>query len=174
MQLVELSSLSAVLGVLTALIAPALLISACGNLITSTTHRLISNTERFRTLAVRIRRLDGQKGLPSMAERRELDAQLDWTYRRVLIQQRALTLFYTAAVFFVACSFALGLEAVTRALPSWLPVFLGLFGVLVLLVAVALLLVETHRLVAGMREELSALHEEVRRGSRPEPADMTA
>ena len=164
--LIELRSLSSVLGVLTALIAPALLISASGTLITSTVQRLMSNTERFRLLAQKLRRLEGKGGAPSAPRRARLESQLEWTYRRVLLQQRALTLFYAAAVFFVACSFALGLEAVTALLPAWLPVFLGLFGVLILLVACALLLVETHRLVSGMREERSALHVDVRRAGR--------
>jgi hypothetical protein len=174
MQVIEPNSLSAVLGVLTALIAPALLISASGTLINSTAQRLISNTDRFRHLALSLRRLEGQAGASSMAKRRQLDVQLEWTYRRVLLQQRALTLFYTAAVFFVACSFALGLEAMTTALPPLLPVVLGLLGVLILLVAVALLLVETYRLVAGMREELATLHAEVRRAGRTAPADVPA
>jgi hypothetical protein len=52
--LIELRSLSSVLGVLTALIAPALLISASGTLITSTVQRLMSNTERFRLLAQKL------------------------------------------------------------------------------------------------------------------------
>lgn len=158
MHLVELRSLTSVLGVLTALIAPALLISASGSLITSTSHRLAGNTERFRHLAERLQRIEERNDERTLARRRHLEAQLDWTYRRVLLQQRALTLFYSAAVFFVACSFALGVEAVTRELPNWMPVLLGLAGVLILLVACALLLVEARRLVAGMRQEMAALH----------------
>jgi hypothetical protein len=166
MEPIELRTLSAVLGVLTALIAPALLISASGTFITSTVQRLTSNTERFRLLALRLRQLEGTEGARPALRRARLESQLEWTYRRVVLQQRALTLFYTAAVFFVTCSFALGLEAVTTVVPAWLPVALGLFGVLLLLAACTLLLEDARRLVSGIRDERTTLQADVRRAGR--------
>src|SRR5690606_10262293 len=118
--LVELQSLSSILGVLTALIAPALLISASATFILSTVTRLVRNVDQMRALAQRLRRPEPIEP----AARAFLEAQLARTLQRVNLQQRALALFYAAAVIFVACSLALGMEALTQALPNWLPVVL--------------------------------------------------
>ena len=156
MQISRLDSLSGVLGVLTALIAPALLVSACGTFILSTSNRLAMTTERVRTLAAQLWRLKAEEALSVQTDRRvRLERHMERAFQRVLLQQRALALFYGAAVLFVACSLALGLEAVTRRLPSWLPEILGLVGVTLLLGACALLLVDIRLLVAAMRDEMA-------------------
>jgi hypothetical protein len=155
---IELRSLSSILGVLTALIAPALLISACATFIISTSARLARNVDQMRELAMRLRNCDHTGS--GTDQRKFLHRQLERMFRRVRQQQRALALFYWAAVLFVTCSLALGTEAFTQVLPNWLPVMLGLTGVVMLLVACSLLLAETRLLVAGMTEEMQAIVEE--------------
>jgi hypothetical protein len=154
----ELKTLSSVLGVLTSLIAPAVLISACGSLIQSTTARLLHNSERVRVLAAAMRRLEREGLVPDLERHQRLEKNLRWIYRRVRAEQKALVMFYSAAASFVGCSLALGLEALWRQLPNWLPVVLGLLGVLQLLVACGLLLVESHYLVLDMQGEREGLH----------------
>lgn len=160
--LVELQSLSSILGVLTALIAPALLISACGTFILSTSTRLARNVDQMREFAMRLRAGDASVG--GAEGRQFLERQLERMFHRVRQQQRALSLYYWAAVLFVTCSLALGTEALLQFLPNWLPVVLGLSGVVVLLVACSLLLAETRSLVAGMSEEMRAIHDDQRAG----------
>ena len=153
--LTELESLQSILGVLAALIAPALLISACGTFILSTSTRLARNVDQMREFGMRLRTCDSSK--EGVEGRAFLTRQLERMYRRVQLQQRALFLFYCAAVLFVACSLALGFEAFTHVLPNWLPVMFGLMGVVFLLAACWLLLSDTRWLVAGMREEIDTL-----------------
>ncbi len=167
MNLVHLESLSSILGVLTSLIAPAVLISACASLIISTANRMALTTERVRLLAHELRQVDGDEEARTPARCAHLEHQMEWAFRRAVAQQRALTLFYSATAFLVACSFALGLEALTQILPNWLPVALGLCGVLLLLLACALLLVDARLLITGMRDEMAELRRESRRASSP-------
>lgn len=155
-------NLSSVLAVLTALIAPALLVSACGTFISSTSTRMTLSIERVRLLVARLRELrDRELDEAAQRERDRLRREMSLTFRRVILQQRALGCFYAAAALFVACSLALGLEAVTTFVPPLMPVALGLAGVAMLLVGCALLVVDVHRLVNVMKEEITAAHEHV-------------
>jgi hypothetical protein len=152
----QLNTLSSVLAVLTALIAPALLLSACGTFISSTATRLSLNTERARTLVHQLKKMESQGEDTHRAEPRFwFERQLDLTFQRVLLEQWALGLFYSAALLFVACSLALGMEAISKVPPPALPVALGLAGVLLLLAACTLLVLDLHRLVTAMREEIA-------------------
>jgi len=65
------------LGVLTAMITPALLISACGTLILSTSNRLARIVDRVRTLSRDLERLWADQEKPFAEERRaEVERQL--------------------------------------------------------------------------------------------------
>jgi hypothetical protein len=161
MQTVELSNLPSVLGVLTALIAPALLISANASFVLSTSTRLANNTARARALADRLRRPRNSAAKVGAQERQRLELELKVTYRRVRLEQQALELFYAATILFVACSLVLGVEALTRSLPYWWPVALGLFGVALQLAASALLIMDVRAMARLMRSEIAAMHLEV-------------
>jgi hypothetical protein len=169
MEKYELNTLASVLGVLTALIAPALLVSACGTFILSTSNRLSLTTERVRVLVLQMGRLEAKERTPARAvelERLQLEVQL--SFRRVLRQQQALALFYMATVLFVGCSLTLGMEALTAVLPPWLPVALGLAGVAVLLAACSILLLDVQWLVRGMKLEMAAVRRRVAPPARKE------
>jgi hypothetical protein len=153
-EIVNLPNLPAVLGVLTALIAPALLISACASFIQSTYSRVALNLDRARVVAVtlqHIARADDRAG-----DRQDLMRELKVTYRRVYLEQQALMLFYAATVMFVTCSLVLGLESITRFLPYWLPVCLGMLGVGLLLAASTLLMLDVRAMVKLMRREVAS------------------
>lgn len=156
----DFQSLSSTLGVVTALIAPALLISASGTFILSTSNRLTRVVDRVRVLSDRMDQLAAGKGeLPLRAERQQtFGAQLHLMSARAQLLQRALQLLYTAAGIFVGSSLALGVEAFTGALPNWLPVVIALAGSLVLLAACVYLVLEARRQAASMRHEMSFLH----------------
>src|SRR5512144_1161247 len=96
-------ALTASLGVLTAMITPAVLISASGTMILSTSTRLGRVVDRVRSLSDRLRELTATFDQPEYFEEETamFYHQLDKLTRRSLLLQRALTTFYLAVgVFF--------------------------------------------------------------------------
>src|SRR5918998_603067 len=108
-------ALSSALPVLTAMITPAVLISACGTLILSTSVRLGRVVDRVRSLSDRFEELArGADGVELFEERRAvIFDQLDKLTSRARILQRAMTVFYTAAGVLVLTSVAIGVVAAT-------------------------------------------------------------
>src|SRR5438270_13284973 len=91
--------LNSALAVLTAMITPAVLISACGALILSTSTRLGRSTDRVRTLTRRFKELvtpEGQLEPLAREEKQLIIAQLPKITRRVRLIQRSLTAFYAS------------------------------------------------------------------------------
>ena len=123
-------ALSASLGVLTAMITPAVLISASGTMILSTSTRLGRVVDRVRSLSDRVRQLTASEDHPEFfeEERAMVFDQLDKLTSRSRLLQRALTAFYLAVGVFVATSVAIGVVAFSHARGSWVPVVMGLIG----------------------------------------------
>ncbi|HYX27128.1 MAG TPA: DUF2721 domain-containing protein [Pyrinomonadaceae bacterium] len=103
-------SLTASLAVLTAMITPAVLISASGTMILSTSTRLGRVVDRVRELSDRLRGLGAEDLTVEFLEdeRAMLYDQMDKLTSRSRLLQRALTVFYLAVGMFVACSVAIG------------------------------------------------------------------
>jgi hypothetical protein len=152
-QLVD--SLSAALGVLTAMITPALLISASGMYILSTSNRLGRVMDRVRAISDKMDALMHAPGLELIEERKAaLMQQMGHQSRRASILQRTLTIFYTASGIFVLTSVAIGVDSLfSRENLHWLPVAFGLGGACCLLYGNVMLILEA-------REALKSLHEE--------------
>src|SRR3954466_11793384 len=103
------------ISVLSAMITPAVLISACGSLILATSDRLSKAVNRTREISTAPtpqtgteQRADGRE-----EERRMLCVQLDYATTRSRLLQRALSRLYAALGFFVGTSVQIGLAAVT-------------------------------------------------------------
>src|SRR5437867_7810660 len=137
----QMDVLSSSLAVLTAMITPAVLISASGTMILSTSTRLGRVVDRVRSLSDRLRHLGGGDESAEFfeEERAMLYDQLDKLTSRSRLLQRALTTFYLAVGVFVASSVAIGGVAFFSARGSsggrrgaWLPVILVLVGALFL------------------------------------------
>lgn len=158
---------------LTALIAPALLISASASFVLSTSTRLANNINRARAVADALRELQTRDGSAKRQTGQWLELELNATFRRVHLEQEALALFYAATIAFVACSLVLGMEAIKAFLPYWLPVALGMCGVVCLLVASALLILDVRSMVRLMRREVARIRSEVdaRLDHAPNPCD---
>src|SRR3982074_2913361 len=104
------------ISVLSAMITPAVLISACGSLILATSDRLSKAVNRTREISgALIPRANDQRTESREEERRMLFTQLDFVTTRSRILQRALSRLYAALAFFVGTSVAVGLGAVTYA-----------------------------------------------------------
>ncbi|HEX3142753.1 MAG TPA: DUF2721 domain-containing protein [Pyrinomonadaceae bacterium] len=154
-------ALTASVAVLTAMITPAVLISASGTMILSTSTRLGRVVDRVRELSARLRQLANEDiNVEFLEEERAmLYDQLDKLTSRSRLLQRALTSFYLAVGVFVATSVAIGAVAFfyARGLASrgaWVPVAMGLIGALFLFYGSMLAIFEA-------RLALSATHSEM-------------
>ena len=119
--------------VLTAMITPAVLISACGSMILSTSSRLGRVVDRVRALSDRLEDMSGDT--ESSNERKAvIFDQLDKLTSRARILQRSMVSFYLATGMFVATSVAIGVVAVIPSSPRYnlVPVIVGLLGALFL------------------------------------------
>ncbi len=133
------------LAVLTAMITPAVLISASGTMILSTSTRLGRVVDRVRSLSDRLEDLShGDPARTEFVEERRamIFDQLDKLTSRSRLLQRGLTTFYVAVAVFVATSVAIGLVAISGTRYSWIPVVLGLIGACFLFYGSILLIFE--------------------------------
>jgi hypothetical protein len=148
---------SSALAVLTAMITPAVLISACGTLILSTSTRLGRVVDRVRVLLQHFEELaHGESRSELFEERRAMMFdQLDKLTSRARLLQRCMTVFYLALGIFVATSVAIGLAAATDIVRySWLPVVTGLVGALFLFYGSILLIFEARLAFKTIQSEM--------------------
>ncbi len=149
--------LSSALAVLTAMITPSVLISACGAMILSTSTRLGRVVDRVRTLSDGFEELvAGGEELTRVAERRaHIFDQLDKLTTRARWLQRSMVSFYVALGVFVSTSVAIGLvAAVGRQGYGWIPVVLGLAGSCCLFYGSVLLIFEARLALSTINAEM--------------------
>jgi hypothetical protein len=134
---------TAELSLLSAMITPAVLISACGTLIFSTSTRLARIVDRVRQLSHSFEQLyTGSVADFSEERRQEVERQLVLLAGRGRLIQRALTSFYVSLGIFVATTIGIGLAALWPRI-AWLPTALGATGTLVLFHGCVMLIGET-------------------------------
>jgi len=149
--------LTSALAVLTAMITPAVLISACGALILSTSTRLGRVVDRVRTLIDRFEEMSQSEGEAQLYEERRVVIfdQLDRLTGRARLLQRAMTVFYLALGGFVLTSVAIGLVTAVGGAPyAWLAVLTGLLGSSGLLYGSVLLIFEARLALATINAEM--------------------
>ena len=149
--------LSSSLAVLTAMITPAVLISASGTMILSTSTRLGRVVDRVRSLSDRLQELATGKTSDEFAEDRRvmLYDQLDKLTSRSRLLQRALTTFYLAVGIFVATSVAIGVVSFsTGPRFAWIPVVMGLIGAFFLFYGSMLLVFEARLALSTTHAEM--------------------
>jgi hypothetical protein len=155
--------LTASVAVLTAMITPAVLISASGTMILSSSTRLGRVVDRVRALSDRLRQIGAQELTVEFLEeeRAMLYDQLDKLTSRSRLLQRALTSFYLAVGVFVASSVAIGGVAFfstrglsTGARGAWIPVIMGLIGACFLFYGSMLLIFEARLALRATHSEM--------------------
>ena len=140
--------------ILGAMITPAVLISAGGSLVLSTSNRLSRVVDRVRVLAQEAERLP--PGREEASARRQLIAgQLSILTARVLLLRTAMTALYTAIGLLVMTSIAVGVTAAWQWRYGWIPVVLGLGGACALLYGSLLLVREARFAVNSTLQEMS-------------------
>lgn len=127
------------------MIAPAVLISACGPLLLSTTIRFGRIVDRVRTVSELLEKLvHGKTDEQHIDEKIELYYdQLARLSRRAKMLQRGLMSLYLALGSFIACSVAIGSLAFLGIRGAdWVPVVIGIFGTFCLLYGSMVMILE--------------------------------
>jgi hypothetical protein len=152
--------------VLGAMITPALLITAAGTLVMSTSNRVGRVVDRVRALAdlaENLRPADGTPAEEAEEKRRLIVDQLARLSARIHLLVPAITALYLAIGLLVASSISVGLIALVRAGLSWLPVALGLLGAGALFCASVLLVREAWLAVGSTVHEMNYVRHTVAR-----------
>ncbi len=144
------------LAVLTAMITPSVLISACGALIFSTSSRLGRVIDRVRLLSAKFEELARHPEADEMADDRRqlLFVQLDRQTSRARLIQRAMVAFYTALGIFVATSVTIAVIAAVASDLTWVAVVLGILGGLFMFYGSVLLVIESRMAMASIASEM--------------------
>lgn len=148
-----LRELSSVLGVLSAMITPAVLILASGSLILTTSTRLTRVVDRVREMLTDLEGIADLTDEASNEKRALLFAQLERAMTRARLLQRALTRLYVGLAMFIATSVAIGVVAVSARF-AWIPLALGFVGAGLLFWASITLIFESRLALATTYAEM--------------------
>ena len=160
------------IAVLTAMITPAVLISACGSMILSTSARLGRVVDRVRALSDRLEEMTNKAvDATELTERQAvIFKQLDKLTSRARILQRCMVTFYVSLGLFVATSVAIGMVPFTGS-PRYniAPVALGLAGATFLFYGSVLLILEARLALTTIHLEMDYIW---RRSKKVAPAEI--
>lgn len=130
--------------ILTSMITPAVLISACGTLIFSTSARLGRIFDRVNVMKGEVEEIITGKISYPVERMKHLRGQIELQRRRAMLIQKAMASLYTATLLFVASSLAIAVNvAYGSAGQAWIPTSIALCGGIFLFVASAALLYES-------------------------------
>ncbi len=155
--LINADALNSTIEFLTAMVTPALLISATGSLVLSTSTRLGRVIDRVRSLEDRLSDLiyvDDKSEVPLYDKRVEVIVDLlDKVTSRSRILQRAMGAFYYGLMFFVLTSVTIAIAAVFNTY-RWIPIPIGIIGIMFIFYGSVLMLLETRMATATVNAEM--------------------
>ncbi len=155
-------TLSSTIAFLTAMITPALLISATGSLVLSTSTRLGRVIDRVRELERRLAELitSEDKDQIVLYERRveAVFDLLDKVTTRSRLLQRAQFAFYAGLLMFVLTSLTIGAAGLLNHY-AWLPIPVGLVGILCVFYGSILMMGESRLATATVNAEMDVTWE---------------
>jgi hypothetical protein len=150
--------------ILGAMITPAVLISASGTLVLSTSNRLGRVVDRIRELTTIAEGMPEASAAVEDVEKRALIAQqIEYLTVRLLLLQSAIIVLYTAIGLLVGSSLAVGISSAANGLLEWVPVGFGLCGASALLYGAGVLVRESRLAVRGTIHELDHIRKVVAR-----------
>jgi hypothetical protein len=150
--------------ILSAMITPALLISASGTLSLSTANRLGRVVDRIRALNTMAEELPDGVVTEEVVDKRALIAdQIRWHLQRLRLLQNAIVTLYVAIGLLVGASLTVGLSASAQWALGWIPVTFGLSGAFALLIAAGMLIRESRLAVRGAEVEIDYVRKVVAR-----------
>lgn len=168
------TALNSTIEFLTAMVTPALLISATGSLVLSTSTRLGRVVDRVRALEERLNvviRAERKEDFPLYEKRIEVIVDLlDKVTSRSRILQRAMAAFYYGLGMFVLTSVTIAVAAFFNTY-RWVPIPVGIVGIMFLFWGSVLMLRETRMATATVNAEMDFTWELARKVA---PADVTS
>jgi hypothetical protein len=159
------------IAVLTAMITPAVLISACGSMILSTSSRLGRVVDRVRALSDRLEEITDKSMDPTEFSERQalIFQQLDKLTSRARILQRCMVTFYISLGMFVATSVAIGIVPFTgNPRYNFAPVALGILGATFLFYGSVLLILEARLALSTIHTEMDFIWRRSKKVTSPE------
>lgn len=151
------TTLNSTIEFLTAMITPALLISATGSLVLSTSTRMARVIDRVRELESRLSELimaEDKSAIPLYSKRLDTIVNLlDKVTTRARILQRAMSAFYYGLGFFVLTSVTIAIAGLFN-IYRWLPIPVGIVGIMFLLYGAILMLRETRFATVTINAEM--------------------
>jgi hypothetical protein len=154
-------------GILAEMITPAVLISASGTLVLSSSNRLGRVVDRIRILAAVAEELPEDLSTEEVVEKRvQVAEQVVWLSIRLRLLQTAIVTLYIGICLLVASSVTVGLSASAKGMMSWVPVGFGLLGAMALLLGAVTLVREARLAVSSTRHELDHIRKVVDRKTR--------
>ncbi len=150
-------ALNSTIEFLTAMVTPALLISATASLVLSTSTRLGRVIDRVRDLENRLSELiyvEDKTEVPLYDKRVEVIVDLlDKVTSRSRILQRAMSKFYYGLMFFVLTSVTIAVAAIFNSY-RWLPIPIGVIGIMCIFYGSVQMLLETRMATATVNAEM--------------------
>lgn len=160
------SALTSTIEFLTAMVTPTLLISATGSLVLSTSTRLGRVVDRVRALEERLTALilaENKADLPLYEKRVEVVVDLlDKVTSRSRILQRAMAAFYYGLALFITTSVTIAVAGLFD-IYRWLPIPIGVVGIMFLFYGSMLMIRETWMATATVNREMDFTWELARR-----------
>jgi threonine/homoserine/homoserine lactone efflux protein len=151
------NALNSTIEFLTAMVTPTLLISATGSLVLSTSTRLGRVVDRARDLERRLGELiyvEDKSEVPLYDTRVEVIVDLlDKVTSRSRILQRAMGAFYYGLGFFILTSVTIAIAGLFN-IYRWLPIPVGIVGIIFLFYGSLLMLRETRMATATVNAEM--------------------
>jgi hypothetical protein len=151
------TALNSTIEFLTAMVTPTLLISATGSLVLSTSTRLGRVVDRVRSLEDRLSALiyvEDKAEVPLYEKRVEVIVDLlDKVTSRSRILQRAMAAFYYGLGFFILTSVTIAIAGLFN-IYRWLPIPIGVVGIMFLFYGSLLMLRETRMATATINAEM--------------------
>ncbi|MDJ0367639.1 DUF2721 domain-containing protein [Hymenobacter sp. H14-R3] len=153
------SHISGTLSVLSAMFTPAILVSACGSLILTTSQRLSRSLDRQREVAQLLRQNQqlAATATPDPAEHGHLTQQLLFAIRRARLLQRAMTSLHFTLSIFIGSILSIGIFELIDSAAAWLIALLSVLGATMLLYASVLLIKESGLARSDVAEETAYL-----------------
>lgn len=154
-------NLSSALNVLTAMLTPALLLSATGSFIISTSNRLGRVVDRVRKLSERMEELMNRRAEMSielLEERQKMVAKhMMLQSKRASLLMKTLVALYVSSGLFVLTSVSIGFVSIFSSRWSVIPVAFGVLGAVSLMVATVRLIMEARMALDGLHDEMDFL-----------------
>jgi hypothetical protein len=171
------NNLNSTIEFLTAMVTPTLLISATGSLVLSTSTRLGRVVDRVRDLEKRLGELiyvEDKADVPLYEKRVEVIVDLlDKATSRSRILQRAMAAFYYGLGFFILTSVTIAVAGIFN-IYRWLPIPVGIIGIMFLFYGSILMLRETRMATATINAEMDFTWELARKVAPKEVASKYA